>query len=171
MRRCALFVLASTTMLLSSSLFAQFVQQGPKLVGTGAVGNAFQGYSTALSADGSTAIFGGIADDTRAGGVWVFTRTNGVWNQQGSKLVGLNAIGAAFQGFSVALSADGNTAIVGGPSDNGTSPTSIGAAWIFVRSGSTWINQAKLVGMGGVGSNQLQGRSVAISADGSTAIM
>ena len=49
------------------------------------------------------------------GAAWVFTRSNGVWTQQGSKLVGSDAVGFARQGTSVALSADGNTAIIGGP--------------------------------------------------------
>jgi hypothetical protein len=49
------------------------------------------------------------------GAVWVFTRTAGVWTQQGPKLVGSGAVGHASQGISVALSADGNTAMVGYP--------------------------------------------------------
>jgi hypothetical protein len=51
----------------------------------------------------------------------------GVWTQQGSKLVGTCAAGTAGQGASVALSADGNTAIVGGPGDS----AGTGAAWVF----------------------------------------
>jgi hypothetical protein len=39
-------------------------------------------------------------------------------SQQGPKLVGAGASGAAQQGASVVLSADGNTAIVGAPGDN-----------------------------------------------------
>src|SRR5258708_38770806 len=44
--------------------------------------------------------------------------------QPGGKLVGTGAVGAAHQAYSVALSADGNTAVVGGPGDNGN----VGAA-------------------------------------------
>jgi hypothetical protein len=62
------------------------------------------------------------------GAAWVFTRSNGVWTQQGSKLVGTVAIPTLPQeGYSVALSADGKTAIIGGPGDN----LSVGAAWVF----------------------------------------
>jgi hypothetical protein len=68
---------------------AQFAQQGAKLVGTGAVGNARQG-SVAVSADGNTAIVGGAGDNSGVGAAWVFTRSGGVWTQQGSKLVGLS---------------------------------------------------------------------------------
>src|ERR1019366_4741358 len=60
---------------------AQFVQQGGKLVGTGAVGVAAQGYSVALSADGNTAIVGGSYDNNYAGAAWVFTRSGSVWTQ------------------------------------------------------------------------------------------
>jgi hypothetical protein len=43
------------------------------------------------------------------GAAWVYTRSNGVWTQQGSKLVGTGAVGNAEQGWSVSLSSDGNT--------------------------------------------------------------
>ena len=72
--------------------------------------------SVALSADGDTALVGGPYDDLRTGAAWVFTGSGGAWTQQGSKLVGAGAVGNAAQGVSVALSADGNTAIVGGKS-------------------------------------------------------
>jgi hypothetical protein len=49
------------------------------------------------------------------------------FSQQGPKLAGTGALGIADQGFSLSLSADGNTAIVGGPVDN----SSAGAAWVF----------------------------------------
>jgi hypothetical protein len=53
-------VLILATLLFSSQLvLAQFAQQGPKLVGTGSVGPATQGFSVSLSADGNTAIVGG----------------------------------------------------------------------------------------------------------------
>ena len=119
-----------------------WTQQGDKLVGTGAVGFAAQGRSVALSADGNTAIVSGPDDDPSivdpssvTGALWVFTRSSlGLWTQQGDKLVGTGAVGFAAQGTSVSLSADGNTAIVGGPGDNSPAPQShVGAAWIFVR--------------------------------------
>jgi hypothetical protein len=145
-----------------------WTQQGNKLVGTGSVGTAQQGKSVALSADGNTAIVGGSNDSARTGAVWVFTRSGGVWTQQGNKLVGTGAVGGIiFQGLSVALSADGNTAIVGGYADN----SSAGATWVFTRSGGVWTQQGnKLVGTGAVGSAR-QGVSVAMSADGNTAIV
>jgi hypothetical protein len=94
----------------------QFVQQGPKLVGTDAIGQANQGASVALSADGNTAIIGAPGDNENLGAAWVFTRSSGTWTQQGPKLVGTSAslYRSYSQGASVALSADGNTAIVGG---------------------------------------------------------
>lgn len=145
-------------------------QQGTKLVGTGNVGISRQGYSVALSADGNTAIVGGQADNNYMGAAWVYIRNGSTWIQQGTKLVGTGNVGPPSQGMSIALSADGNTAIVGGTSDN----DSTGAAWIFTRTGSTWTQQGtKLVGTGatgGIGGTGL-GRSVSLSADGNTAIV
>jgi hypothetical protein len=153
------------------------LQQGNKLVGTGAVGQSEQGMSVALSADGNTAIVGGPNDNNNTGvgvgAAWVFTRSGGVWTQQGNKLVGAGAVGNASQGVSVALSGDGNTAIVGGVNDT----AGAGAAWVFIRSGGVWSQQGdKLVGLGAVespaqGIGNGQGRSVALSADGNTAIV
>jgi hypothetical protein len=196
---------------------AQFTQQGSKLVGTGAIGAAEQGTSIALSGDGTTAIVGGPVDNSEAGAAWLYTQSGGVWTQQGSKQVGAGAVGVAYQGasvalsadgntaivggqldtsdagaawaftvggsvklplgsgaagnaeqgFSVALSADGNTAIVGGPVDNSFA----GAVWVFTQSGGVWTQQgSKLVGSGAIGSAE-QGGSVALSADGNTAIV
>ena len=144
-----------------------WTQQGSKLVGTGNTGGAFQGKSVSLSADGNTAIVGGTGDNSFQGAAWVYTRSSSTWTQQGSKLVGTGNTGAAVQGISVSLSADGNTAIVGGYNDNSNE----GAAWVFTRSGSTWTQQgSKLVGTGG-SADARQGYSVSISADGNTAIV
>jgi hypothetical protein len=160
--RHALLVIVS--LLFSSQMaLAQFTQQA-KLVGTSAVGAARQGSSVALSSDGNTAIVGGLYDNSLAGAAWVYTRSGGVWTQQ-SKLVGTDAVGAARQGSSVALSSDGNTAIVGGPFDNSRT----GAVWVYTRSGGVWTQQSKLVGTGAVGADQ--GTSVALSSDGNTAIV
>jgi hypothetical protein len=144
-----------------------WTQEGPKLVGTGALGNAAQGNSVALSADGNTAIVGGLEDNSEVGAAWVFIRTDATWTQQGPKIVGNGSTGEAGQGASVALSADGNTAIVGGVFDNSI----VGATWVFTRSGGVWTQQGpKLVGTGGIGLQE-QGDAVALSSDGNTAIV
>ena len=151
---------------------AQFAQDGPKLVGSGALAagtrGVLQGTSVAVSADGSTAIVGGPGDNNDTGAAWVFIQNNGAWTQQ-QKLVGSNSMSMdeVVQGTSVALSADGNTAIVGGPRDN----SGIGAAWVFTRTNGAWTEQQKLVGSGVTGSYANQGTSVALSADGNIAIV
>jgi subtilisin-like proprotein convertase family protein len=144
-------------------------QQGQKLFGAGAVGNAQQGSSCKLSADGNTAIIGGPFDNATAGAAWVFARNDsGIWSQQGGKLVGTGAVGNARQGNNVAVSGDGNTAIIGGWWDN----ASAGAAWVFTRSGNVWTQQGtKLVGAGAVGSSSFQGNAVSLSFDGNTAVV
>jgi hypothetical protein len=153
-----------------------FTQQGGKLVGSGSVGTAYQGWGVALSSDGNTSIVGGPLDNNSLGAAWVFTRSGGLWNQQGSKLVGTGVLRPqAAQGNSVALSADGNTAVVGGPDDwhnvNGSNNT--GSAWIFTRSGSVWSQQGiRLFDSSATSNSSIQqGRSVGISADGNTVIV
>jgi uncharacterized protein (TIGR03437 family) len=144
-----------------------WTQQGAKLVGTGGIGVPNQGQCVALSSDGNTALIGGSTDNSSIGAVWVFTRSAGVWTQQGTKLVGSGAIGTSYQGNSCALSADGNTAAIGGFGDNNLT----GAAWVFTRSGTAWTQLgSKLVGANPVGPAE-QGDSVAISGDGNTILV
>lgn len=159
--------LLAIVVLTAEAAFAQFVQSAPKLVGSGAMGGAAQGQSVAISGDGRTVIVGGPVDGNYSGAAWVFTQAGGSWTQQGGKLVGTGGSGQMGQGNSVALSTDGNTAIIGGPYDNG----SRGAAWIYVRSGGVWLQQgSKLVGTAG-GPGGYQGYSVALSADGNTVLV
>jgi len=93
------------------------LSQQVDLIGSNVNGGPF-GSAVAISADGNTAIAGVSLDSGLTGAAWVFTRSGGVWSQQGPKLVGTGAVGPAEQGWSVALSADGNTAIVAGGNDN-----------------------------------------------------
>ncbi|WP_448697761.1 gliding motility-associated C-terminal domain-containing protein [Mucilaginibacter sp. AW1-3] len=146
-----------------------WTQQGNKLVGTGHGPICGQGTSVALSADGNTAMIGGPLEGGDIGAIWVFTRNANTWAQQGNKLTVSDNIGLTDLGRSVALSADGNTAIAGGYYDNNY----IGAAWLFTRSGNTWVQQGnKLVGtFAGINPYQVQGTAVALSADGHTAIV
>ena len=143
-----------------------------RLSPTGAAHFPQIGFSVALSEDGNTALIGAPGDNNGVGAVWVSTRANAVWTQQGSKLIGPGATAAgnigqvqASQGFSVALSADGNTAVSGGPYDGG----GIGAAWVFTRSNGVWDQGRKLVG--NTTSGNTQGTAVAISGDGNTVLL
>jgi hypothetical protein len=60
----------------------------------------------------------GLHDNSSTRAAWIYSRSGGVWTQQGNKLVGTGAVGIAYEGSSVALSGGGNTAFVGGPYDN-----------------------------------------------------
>jgi hypothetical protein len=112
-----------------------WIPQGDKLrCRKAAIGKPACGYSVALSIDGDWAITGGYADDggiaTSVGAAWAHISKDGVWRpERMQKLIGSMGAPSTRQGWSVALSGDGMTAIVGGPKDNGNS----GAAWIFVR--------------------------------------
>jgi PKD repeat protein len=146
-----------------------WTQQGPALTGKGEIGTGEFGMSVALSADGNTALIGAPDDYGYTGAAWVFTRAGATWTQEGEKLVADDESEQEESRFgtSVALSADGDTALIGAPEDNGRQ----GAAWVFTRSDSTWTQQgAKLTGGGETGAGEL-GSSVALSADGATALI
>jgi hypothetical protein len=146
-----------------------WTQQGPKLTGSGESGGAVFGSAIALSAEGNTALIGGGGDNgpSGIGAVWVFTRSGSTWTQQGPKFTGSEEIGEPGFGYSVALSSDGNTALIGGPEDN----KEVGAAWVFTRSGSSYTQQGpKLTGGGEIGSGRF-GVAVKLSSDGNTALI
>ena len=116
--------------------------QGTKLSG-GTANNEF-GSSVALSADGKTALVGAPYDEDgsrsqgQAGAAFVFVLSGSKWEQQGSKLTGTGDEPIYF-GNSVALSANGNTALVGayetavgGKEAEGFDQ---GAVYVFTRSG------------------------------------
>jgi hypothetical protein len=131
------------------------------------VGMARFGVSVALSDDGATALVGGYEDSGGAGAAWVFARSGTAWTQQGSKLVPRDEAGAGAFGGATSLSTDGSTALVGGEDDTG----GVGAAWVFVRSGTTWSQQGpKLTGQGEAGPGGF-GRSAALSGDGATVVI
>jgi len=131
----------------------------------------FFGFSVSISGDGNTAIVGAQGEDTggsSAGSAYIFTRSGGVWTQQ-QKLLSSDIQGGDYFGYSVSISSDGNTAIVGAYLED-TGGTSAGAAYIFTRSGGIWTQQQKLLSSDIQGSDYF-GFSVSISGDGNTAIV
>jgi hypothetical protein len=141
--------------------------EGEKLTGSGESGKGYFGISVALSSDGNTALIGGFIDNDYAGAAWVFTHSGETWTQQGEKLTGGGESGGGEFGTSVALTSEGNTALIGGASDNEFA----GAAWVFTRAGETWSQQGeKLTGTGESGTAHF-GQSVALSSEGNTALI
>lgn len=122
---------------------ASWAQLAGKLTGGAEeVGAAHFGFSVALSGEGDTALIGARADDNSAGAAWVFTDSSGSWAQQGPKLTGGGEeVGEGRFGYSVALSAGGEYALIGAPHDN----ANVGAAWVFARSAAsgTWEQQGE----------------------------
>ena len=108
------------------------------------------GYSVAISDDGSTAAVGtyytefGSTFPIGPGAVYVFINDAGTWVLQ-QKLPTPSMPESDVFGFSVALSADGSTALVGAHGDFGPPDTEVpGAAYIFTRSEGVWSQQAML---------------------------
>jgi hypothetical protein len=127
----------------------------------------------ALDEDGSGTGVNPLPDDLapNAGAVYVYQRQGAVWSQQ-AYLKGANTeAGDNFGGF-VALS--GETAIVGALGEDGSgtgvnpasneNASNAGAAYVFVRSGTAWAQQAYLKASN-AGAGDIFGQSVALSAD------
>ena len=157
------------------------------------------GYSVSLSADGRTIAIGafdedgsfrgvnGPPDNARggAGAVYIYVRpANGFWSQQ-AYLHASNAEAGDSFGVHVVLSDDANTLLVGSLDEDcratGINPAdpcdsdrdgdiSTGAAYVFVRSGTTWSQQA-FFKASNTGANDWFGSRLSLSGDGNTAAM
>ncbi len=125
------------------------------------------GGSVSISSDGNTAVVGAYGEDTggsNAGAAYIFTRTESTWTQQAKIQSSDIQAGDSFS-YSVSISSDGNTAIVGAHGES-----TGGAAYIFVKTGSNWTEQAKIQSSD-IEANDFFGYSVSISSDGNTAIV
>ena len=78
------------------------------------------------------------------------------------KLTGADGAGGDLFGSAVAV--DGDTVVVGALLDDNANGTDAGAAYVFVLSGATWSQQAKLLASDGVGGDRF-GNSVALDGD------
>ncbi len=149
-----------------------WTQQAKLLVGDKANADSF-GSSVALSDNGNTALIGMANDDdsglTNNGAVYAFTRSGTIWSQQAKLLASDKATDDQF-GYSISVSSDGNTALIGAVSDDDGALIDNGAAYVFTRSGSVWTQQAKLLASDRSNTDSF-GVSVAISSDGLTAII
>jgi hypothetical protein len=129
-------------------------QQAKLTPSDAAVGDYF---GISVSVSGNTAVVGAYYKDAKKGAAYVFVRSGTIWNQQ-AKLTASD--GAADDYFGNSVSVSGDTAVVGAYGKNSNK----GAAYVFVRSGSIWNQQAKLTASDGA-ANEYFGDEVSVSSD------
>jgi len=105
-------------------------------------------FGNSVSISGDYAVVGAIFDDDNgndAGSAYVFKRTGTSWAEE-AKL--LPSDGAADDRFGVSVSIFGDYAVVGAwnHDDNGNGS---GSAYVFKRTGTTWVEEAKLLASDG----------------------
>jgi len=134
-----------------------------KLVSSdGAAGDAF-GYSLAL--DGNTAVIGAfrkqVGINLVQGEAYIFVRSGAAWTEQ-ARLIAPDGEELDYFGLSVAIS--GDTAVIGAPYKVVRMHTDQGQAYVYVRSGTSWTQEAKLSGSDGASGDEY-GSAVAVSGD------
>ncbi len=135
--------------------------QRTKLVADDAKAGDLFGSTVALSGD--TAVIGAVGVDDagpEAGSVYVFLRVADEWFQQ-AKLIGADV--GMFDRFGTTVAIHENTAVVGAAGKDEVGEDS-GAAYIFIRNGTNWAQQAKLTHPDAV-PGDLFGFSVAVNGD------
>ena len=137
-----------------------WVQEAKLLPSDGAASNEF---GNSVSIFGDYAVVGARNDDDNgsgSGSAYVFKRAGTNWTQE-AKL--LPSDGAASNEFGFSVSISGDYAVVGarGDDDNGLNS---GSAYVFKRTGTSWVQEAKLLASDGSAEEQF-GISVSISGD------
>src|SRR5262249_19246971 len=100
-----------------------------------------------------------------SGTAYVFARSGTTWS--GAVRIAASD-GAANDQFGNAVALSSDTIVVGAPSADAGAVLDVGAAYVFVRSGATWVQQARLSASDGLANDRFGG-SVAI--DGSTLVV
>ena len=145
--------------------------QQAKLTASDAQATDRFGGSVAINPDATYAIVGAYEEDTGAynsGAAYIFTRSGSTWTQQ-AKIVASDDDAYDQFGYSVEINSDGDYAIIGAYADSGEA-SGAGAAYIFLRTGSSWTQQAKLTASDAQASDFFGG-SVAINGDATYAIV
>lgn len=122
--------------------------QGPAFKGTGA--GEFFGISLALSASGETAVVGNPYANNGFGEAWILHRSDEAWSEQSLPITKPEKKSSKLLGYGVAISADGNLALIGAPgvtavrrSEGHEPPVKNGAVYVYQRSGESWsVDQA-----------------------------
>jgi hypothetical protein len=157
-----------------SDAFFESITQEQILMASNGGNIDYFGVSVAMSADGNTVIVGAAWEDGQAtdtGAAYIFRYSSGTWSEQ-TILRASNGSNDNNFGRSVAISADGNTVLVGASSEDGPTDTTdnSGAAYIFRYSSGTWSEQT-ILRASNTEALDLFGWSVDISADGNTVIV
>lgn len=126
------------------------------------------GSSVAMSDDGNTVVIGAAGDDFKGSAYWLRTTDNGT-NWTTNKLIAYDGEAYDYFGYSVAISDDGNTVIVGAHSDDNNNLDSGSAYWFRTTNGTDWITN-KLTTYNSTNYDYF-GISVAMSANGNTVIV
>jgi hypothetical protein len=154
-----------------------WTQRAKLTAGTDAGSSDHFGYSVSISGDGNTVIVGAYLDDDNAasnsGSAYIFVRSDSdsPWTQQAKLTAGADAGSTDYFGYSVSVSSDGNTAIIGAYADDDNAASESGSAYIFVRSDGTWTQQQKLTAGTDAANTDYFGMNVSISSDGNTVIV
>jgi len=129
------------------------------------------GYSVAVSSDGSTVVAGAFGKDSYTGAAYVYAKPGGGWMgaiTQNAKLTASDGVANDNLGYSVAVSSDGSTIVVGASGDD----SGAGAAYVYVKPGGGWANAtegAKLTASDRAVGDAF-GRAVTVNSDGSVVV-
>ena len=130
-------------------------------------GSANDWFGVAVAITGDTALIGAKQANVGAregqGAVYVFARSGDSW-VQGQKLLAADGTADDHFGAALALSADGNTVVIGAPKADIKGLQNQGAIYVFTRSGGTWSQQQKLVASDGLRGDNF-GAAVALDGD------
>ena len=119
-------------------------------------------YPVSISGDGTTVVVGAPQYDTNVGRAYAFSKTGSGWGA--GTVLATGQMSRDFLGWSVSVSGDGATAVVGA-----WGFIKLGRVFVFYKTAAGWDAGAPLGT--GRGINDFYGGAVAVSGDGNTVIV
>jgi hypothetical protein len=156
----------------------QYFFLSPKIINSHYTGTPNEGTSIALSGDGNTMMVGATLDSFSRGSVFVYNNVNGVWTEdttltpEGHFPYPISA-SYPYEGFgtAIAMSYNGNTALIGRSGDNRQ-----GAVWAYERdSFGKWHDASGRIGIPDPSNNNTDkanfGAAIDMAYDGTVAVV
>ena len=147
--------------------------QESKIQASDKITSDYFGQSVSISNDGTRLVVGAYLSDPGgtgdAGAAYVYSRSGTIWTQE-TKLQASDKAASDYFGVSVLINNDGTRLVVGAHYSDPGGTGNAGAAYVYSRSGTIWIQETKLFASDKITSDYF-GQSVSISNDGTRLVV
>lgn len=128
----------------STKLSYNFSTEEAKLVSNKGESPEYFGWSVCFTPDSSRVVVSSLRDNLATGAIYVFRREGTSWIME-QKLIGSGSKSQDFSSYCPVISKDGVRVAFGAVLADEPGFSDSGAVYIFVRTGTTWVQEARLI--------------------------